>query len=124
MIATRAVWAAVTVDCVDPSRAAAFWSRLLDAPARGTGLPGWSRIGPTVAGGPVITFQPVSEEKVGKTRIHLDIWVDDLDAALSAVRELGGSSTGEMHRYDVGTVLVMADPEGNEFCMVGPPDPE
>jgi hypothetical protein len=124
MVATGAAWAAVTVDCVDPSGVAGFWSRSLGAPARGTGLPGWFRIGPTVAGGPVITFQPVPEEKAGKTRIHLDIWVDDLDAALTLVRELGGSSTGEMHRYDVGTVLVMSDPEGNEFCMVGPPGPE
>ena len=115
-------WAAVTVDCVDPERASAFWGQLLDVPPRPVdGLPGWFRIGPTAAGGPVVTFQPVPEPKVGKTRIHLDLWVDELEATMVLVTELGGHVTGETHRYDEGTVVVMTDAEGNEFCLVGPP---
>ncbi len=117
----RAVWAAVTLDCADPRRVAEFWSGLLDAPARAIDLPGWFRIGPTVAGGPVLTFQPVPEEKVGKTRLHLDLWVDDLDAAIRLVGDLGGRATGDRHGYDEGTVVVMSDVEGNELCLVGPP---
>jgi predicted enzyme related to lactoylglutathione lyase len=74
-----------------------------------------------VVGGPVITFQPVPEEKMGKTRIHLDIWVGDLEAAIRLVRTLGGETTGETHIYDEGTVVVMFDVEGNEFCIVGSP---
>ena len=121
MVGPGAAWAAVTVDCIEPSRVAAFWSRLLELPIRTTGLPGWLRIGPTASGGPAITFQPVPEEKAGKARIHLDLWVDHLDAAIAAVQDLGGRSTGETHRYDEGTVVVMSDVEGNEFCLVGPP---
>ena len=98
-----------------------FWSGLLDAPARTFDLPGWFRIGPTVPGGPVLTFQPVPEKKVGKTRIHLDLWVDDLGAAIRLVEHLGGTPTGEMHTYEEGTVVVMCDIEGNELCLVGPP---
>ena len=116
-----AAWAAVTVDCVEPAAVADFWSRLLDLPVRTTGVPGWLRIGPTASGGPAITFQPVVEAKVGKTRIHLDLWVDDLDATGAVVRGLGGEPTGEVHHYDEGTVAVLADVEGNEFCVVGPP---
>lgn len=116
-----AVWAAVTVDCADPQAASAFWSGLLGVPARAIDLPGWYRIGPTVAGGPALTFQPVPEAKAGKTRLHLDLWVAELDAAIRRVQELGGRSTGETHRYEEGTVVVMADREGNEFCLVGPP---
>jgi hypothetical protein len=37
------------------------------------------------------------------------------------VRTLGGETTGETHIYDEGTVVVMFDVEGNEFCIVGPP---
>jgi predicted enzyme related to lactoylglutathione lyase len=117
----RAVWSAVTLDCVDPRKVAEFWSGLLDVPARAIDLAGWFRIGPTVAGGPVLTFQPVPEEKLGKTRIHLDIWVDDLDEAVRLVEGLGGSATGERHGYEEGTVVVMRDIEGNELCLVGPP---
>jgi predicted enzyme related to lactoylglutathione lyase len=94
---------------------------LLDVPARSIDLPGWFRIGPTVAGGPVITFQPVSDPKTGKARAHLDIWVDDLDTAVDLVGRLGGSTTGERHDYQDGTVMVMRDPEGNEFCVVAEP---
>jgi predicted enzyme related to lactoylglutathione lyase len=66
----------------------------------------------------VVNFQPVPEEKVGKTRIHLDLWVDDLERALAFVERLGGSGTGEQHSYPGGTAVVMADPEGHEFCIV------
>ncbi len=58
---------------------------------------------------------------MGKSRIHLDLWVEDLDATIALVRDLGGRSTGEIHLYDEGTVVVMSDVEGNEFCLVGPP---
>jgi predicted enzyme related to lactoylglutathione lyase len=72
----------------------------------------------------VITFQPVPEEKSGKTHIHVDVWVADLGAAVGLVEQLGGSSLGERHHYDEGTVVVRSDPEGNEFCLVGGPSSE
>jgi predicted enzyme related to lactoylglutathione lyase len=121
MALSGAAWAAVTVDCLEPERVSAFWSRMLDVPARTIGLPGWFRIGPTTPGGPAITFQPVPEAKVGKSRIHLDLWVEELDATVARVRDLGGVATGDIHLYDEGTVVVMSDVEGNEFCVVGPP---
>ena len=112
-------WAAVTVDCVDPERASAFWGQLLDVPPRPVdGLPGWFRIGPTAAGGPVVTFQPVPEPKRGKTRIHFDLVVDDLEHSQEKVIGLGGCSLNQRHDYAEGIVVVMADPEGNEFCLV------
>lgn len=116
----RVAWAEVTIDCRDPERVAKFWSGLLDAPATG-GDGGWFHLGPVVRGGPVINFQPVPEEKVGKTRTHLDLWVDDLEAAVSLVEQLGGKDTGELHVSAEGTDAVMADPEGNELCLVALP---
>ena len=110
-------WAGVTVDCLDVSRVAAFWSELLGGPVRPS-LPGWLRLGPLTDGGPVLTFQPVPEGKQGKARLHLDLQVDDVDAALARVVALGGRDLGERHEYDEGTVVVVADPEGNELCLV------
>lgn len=63
-----------------------------------------------------------SRGKGGKSRIHLDLWVDELGAAVALVRELGGTFTDEIHLYDEGTVYVMSDVEGNECCLVGPPN--
>jgi predicted enzyme related to lactoylglutathione lyase len=110
-------WAEVTIDCLDTERVGTFWAGLLDVPLSPQGG-GWFRLGPLVSGGPIINFQPVPEPKVGKTRIHLDVWVDDLDAAVALVVSLGGSATDEVHVYEEGTVVVMADPEDNVFCVV------
>lgn len=110
----------MTIDCSDPARLAAFWGALLGATPE-SAEEGWFHIEPMVRGGPRINFQPVSEPKVGKSRMHLDIWVDDRDAAISLVEELGGAHTGEVHTEPEGTVDVVVDPEGTEFCLVALP---
>ena len=116
MVATTGRLAAITVDCLDPCGLAAFWSALLGGEVSEP-LPGWRRVA-VPDGAPAITLQPVPEPKTGKTRIHLDVVVDDMVAAVEEIIALGGRWTGERHDYPEGTVLVMADPQGNEFCIV------
>ncbi|WP_286150681.1 VOC family protein [Mycobacterium sp. D16R24] len=58
------------------------------------------------------------EAKTSKVRLHLDVEVDDIEVAHAQVEHLGGTWSGERHDYDEGVVLVMLDPEGNEFCLV------
>jgi predicted enzyme related to lactoylglutathione lyase len=113
-------WIEVTIDCGNVARVAEFWSQLLGLSMLEPPLPGWARTTSTVPAGPVVTFQPVAEPKVGKSRVHLDLSTDDLQTAVDKVRGLGGGYSGEVHVYDEGTVAVMADPEGTEFCLVGP----
>jgi predicted enzyme related to lactoylglutathione lyase len=110
-------WSGVTIDCIDPRRLGDFWSVLLSR-ERTEALPGWVRLGTHDDALPVICFQPVPEPKQGKTRIHLDIAVDNIEQAAGTVIRLGGRSMEERHDYDEGIVMVMADPEGNEFCLV------
>jgi predicted enzyme related to lactoylglutathione lyase len=111
------VWSSVTIDCLDPARVARFWSTLL---GREPGLSqnGWVYLGERGDAQPRLVFQPVSEPAAGKVRIHLDITVDDIENAKAEVIKLGGAATGERHDYDEGVVVVMADPEGHEFCLV------
>ena len=70
----------VTTDCADPSGLAAFW-----AAALGTAVSGdygeFVMLAPPPAGGPVLGFQRVPEERAGKNRLHLDL----------------GAATGERH---------------------------
>jgi predicted enzyme related to lactoylglutathione lyase len=108
---------AVTIDCVDPRRVASFWSALLSREP-GPSQDGWIYLGHRDDPQPRLVFQPVPEPKAGKVRIHLDVTVDDLDEAINLATALGGRSTGERHDYDEGTVVVMTDPEGHEFCLV------
>jgi hypothetical protein len=111
------VASAVTIDCLDPARLARFWGALLDRP-EAPSLPGWRHLGDRCGPALRIKFQPEPEPKQGKARIHLDVTVDDIGEGIRSVLGLGGSQTGERHDYDEGVVVVMADPEGNEFCLV------
>jgi predicted enzyme related to lactoylglutathione lyase len=102
--------ATVTFDAADPSASARFWSALLDAPADPddpTSLPS------ALPGGGGLYFQAVPEPKIAKNRVHLDLAVTDIEQASARVVALGGRVLG-----DVESWRVMADPEGNEFCLV------
>ncbi|MEV2239243.1 VOC family protein [Micromonospora sp. NPDC049891] len=107
----------MTIDCLDPERVARFWSALLGR-APGSSPEGWVYLGERGEPQPRLVFQPVSERQTGKVRIHLDVSVDDIDEAMTAVVNLGGRSTGERHDYEEGVVVVMTDPEDHEFCLV------
>ncbi len=110
----------LTIDCADPARLSSFWGALLElAPSTEHGDdPGWATLGTRTGDQPRLTFQRVPEAKTSKARLHLDVEVDDIDVARAQVERLGGSWSGERHDYDEGMVLVMLDPEGNEFCLV------
>ncbi|MEU8419548.1 VOC family protein [Micromonospora sp. NPDC048835] len=116
MTTTLGRFTGVTIDCQDPQKLADFWSAVLGGRVMES-LPGWRRV-IVSDGGPVLTFQPVPEPKVGKARLHVDIAVADVGEAVDRIGTLGGRWTGERHDYPEGAVLVMADPENNEFCVV------
>ena len=60
----------------------------------------------------------VGTRLVGKTRVHIDLWVEDLHDAIQLVEELGGSQVGEIQNARGGTIVVMTDPDGTEFCLI------
>jgi predicted enzyme related to lactoylglutathione lyase len=110
-------WSGVTIDCLDVARVARFWSALLDREP-GPSEDGWVYLGHRGDAQPRLVFQPVPEPQHGKVRIHLDVTVEDMAEAVRSVLALGGRDTGERHEYNEGVVVVMADPEGHEFCLV------
>lgn len=103
----------IIIDCSDRERLAAFWSDLLGRPIAGRKGPYvWLDIG---ASGIGLGFQKVADSKVGKNRLHLDISGQDIVAVKERVEGLGDR---RVVGYEDGGFLVMADPEGNEFCVV------
>ena len=66
---------------------------------------------------PTLLLQRVPERHREKNRVHIDLDVPDLDAAVSRVQGLGGHKLRQLNEYDTEWV-VMADPDGNEFCLV------
>ena len=103
----------IVIDCADPTSLAHFWSELLGLPIAGSKGPYvWLR---RSARTPRVGFQKVSEPKTGKNRVHLDVAVPDVAAAKLRIEALGGRRADG---FEDGGFLVMADPEGNEFCVV------
>ncbi len=114
---------AITIDCGDPLALAGFWAAVFGTraePAEGD-PPQYVDLLP-VPGVPILRFQRVPEPKAVKNRLHLDVSVADLDAARERVEALGGRRRSAEPFAEYGyRWLVMADPEGNEFCLVVPP---
>jgi len=74
-------------------------------------------------GGCYLAVQPRAADGPprGGSRIRPDIEVEDLDVATARIEELGGRLVRVVHESEGDTHHVMADPEGNEFCIVRPP---
>ena len=66
---------------------------------------------------PKIMLQKVPELHREKNRVHIDLNVTDLDEAVDRVLALGGRKIRPVREYDFEWV-VMADPDGNEFCLI------
>lgn len=110
----------LAVDAHDPRLLARFWSRVLD----------WQVvyeddeevvIGAAADALPGIVFLSVPEEKAGKNRLHLDLTPSEGDQRAETERIVALGA----RRVDVGqgaeaTWTVLADPEGNEFCVLRP----
>jgi predicted enzyme related to lactoylglutathione lyase len=73
---------------------------------------------PTTPGAPVVSFQRVPEAKTVKNRLHLDVVVEDVEAAVTRVVELGGSVERAAYQEYGFSWRLAADPEGNEFCLI------
>ncbi|MFI8006147.1 VOC family protein [Streptomyces sp. NPDC086010] len=116
----------LAIDCADPATLARFWCAVLGYGVR-EAEDGLVTIGPPVAdagGGhpgpvpPVLTFARVPEGKSVKNRLHLDVSPADReqDEEVDRLLALGA------RRSDVGqgdeSWVVLADPEGNEFCVL------
>jgi predicted enzyme related to lactoylglutathione lyase len=122
-MATRAVH--LVIDAADPSRLAAFWAAALgwevvsdEADEAVVAPPGFSY--PDAAALPLV-FVPVTYPKTGKNRVHLDLSsTSDEDQAAEIERVLAlGASRADIGQGDVPWE-VLADPEGNEFCVLDP----
>jgi predicted enzyme related to lactoylglutathione lyase len=106
----------VVIDAHDPARLSRFWVDVLD----------WQivfesdeevAIAKDEETYPGLVFVPVPESKAGKNRLHIDLAPDDRDAEVERIIGLGATRADVGQTADV-TWVVLADPEGNEFCVL------
>lgn len=108
----------IVVDTHDLPSLARFWCQVLD----------WKVlfeaddeivIGADKSAVPGITFVPVPEKKTVKNRLHIDLAPDDQAVEVERIIGLGARRVEIGQGADVSWVL-LADPEGNEFCVLTP----
>lgn len=110
----------IYIDVSDLELSGRFWSELLGLNAslpRQDPLGGWFLDLKDASGATTVVLQRVPEPHTVKNRVHMDIDVENLTDAISQVEATGGSLVREMR----SGFAVMADPDGNEFCLI-PPD--
>jgi hypothetical protein len=118
-------WQCVVVDCADPEPVATFWAAAL----------GWRRTHTSSGGGEIVLEPPeggredgvspdllfvrVPDPTPGKNRLHLDLRPTDQAAEVTRLEALGATrvDVGQAERAGASWV-VMADVEGNEFCVL------
>ena len=112
----------ITFDCADPYLLATFWSQVTgyqEDPEDGNepGDPEGFLAGPE--GQPNLLFIAVPEPKSVKNRVHLDLMPADRtrDEEVERLLKIGATLVADHRRPDGTGWVVLADPEGNEFCV-------
>ncbi len=122
----------IVFDCRHPASLARFWAAAIDgyavAPYDNAELARLRSEGvddpeddPTVlvepaGAGPRLFFQRVPEPKSAKNRVHLDLRCDDIEVEVARLLRLGARAV-TLETRSSRTWAVLADPEGNEFCL-------
>ena len=108
----------ITIDTTDPRRLAEFWTEALGAEVKHD----WGEflvLAPAGEGGLQLGLQRVEDPTPGKNRVHFDAHVPDRVAEVARLVGLGATEVAE-HTVPGLTWTVLADPDGNRFCVGQP----
>ncbi|MFF1547098.1 VOC family protein [Streptomyces sp. NPDC058291] len=106
----------VTIDCSDAYALAGFWSEVLGQPLHEDDKPGDEE---ALIEGARLLFVTVPEAKSRKNRIHFDLQPQDRtrEEEVERLLALGATLVDDRRKPDGTGWAVLADPEGNEFCV-------
>ncbi|CRK55601.1 hypothetical protein [Alloactinosynnema sp. L-07] len=114
----RSIIHSITIDCADAYKLATWWSGVVGQPVHPDDEPGDDEVLIELPAGPRLLFIKVPEPKVAKNRVHLDLCpVDTRDAEVERLIGHGATLVDDQRRPDSRGWVVLADPEGNEFCV-------
>lgn len=109
----------VAIDCADAYELARFWSGVTGRPLHPEDGPGARETQVLLAEGPVLHFNQVPERKTVKNRIHLCLRPEtSRDEEVDRLLALGAAFVADHRNPDGSGWVILADPEGNEFCVL------
>jgi predicted enzyme related to lactoylglutathione lyase len=111
----------IVIDCSDLDRSARFWSGVLGYTSSAPGG-SYCTLQPESGVGIDVLLQRVTDVKDQKNRLHFDLRTPDLEAEVGRVTGLGATLlTAQPVAEDGWLWHILADPDGNEFCVLQPP---
>jgi predicted enzyme related to lactoylglutathione lyase len=112
----------LVLDCADLERAADFWTTVLGHRREAYGGGPYLSLVPADGAGVELLLQRTTDPKHGKNRVHLDLRTSDLEAEVARVQAAGAVLLTEDPVVEHGWRWhVLADPDGNELCVLQPP---
>jgi len=109
----------LVVDCADPYELAKFWTQVVDKPIHAENEPGDDEVAIELDSGLTLLFIEVPEAKTVKNRLHLCLRPDvPRDTEVERLLSLGATLVDDRRNPDGSGWAVLADPEGNEFCVL------
>ena len=110
----------VTFDCADPYSLAVFWSQVTGHPIYPECKPGDDEVDIPLSDRLNLVFIQVPEPKTVKNRMHVCLRPDESgrEAEVERLLELGARLVNDLRKDDGTGWAVLADPEGNEFCVL------
>ena len=113
----------LVIDCLDPRGLAEFWCQILDWVVLDGSSDDEVEVGPPEAGfggpQPTLIFGRSTEPKTRKLRLHIDVNPTDRDQDAELQRLLAiGAVPAQIGQAGDESWHVLADPEGNEFCLL------
>ncbi|GHJ49128.1 glyoxalase [Catellatospora sp. TT07R-123] len=109
----------VAIDCANAYELARFWSGVTGRPLDPDNRPGDHETQVLLAEGPILYFNQVPEPKQTKNRLHLCLRPQtSRDQEVERLLGLGATLVADRRNPDGTGWAVLADPEGNEFCVL------
>src|SRR5262245_55197671 len=114
----------IVFDCVDAYTLGEFWVKVTGQPMGEDDYPGDPEAAIKMPGGATLFFVGVPEAKTVKNRVHVCLWPTDIsrDREIERLLKIGATLVADRRNSEGHGWAVLADPDGNEFCVLGHPD--
>ncbi len=119
MVAVGLRLGSIVLDCDDFEGMLAFWQKALGYVPREPAEEGWVVLKDPAGRGPNLSLNRTGEGHLGEYRLHLDLYTEDREGEVARLLGLGATLRRPAGADD--DFVVLADPDGNPFCVVQKP---
>jgi hypothetical protein len=107
----------IVIDCSEFGKMLAFWQEALHCVPREPAKDSWVVLRDPEGGNPNVSLNQVLEKRLGRNRLHLDLYTDNREGEVKRLLKIGAKRHPQSYEPD-DDFRVLEDPDGNLFCVV------